>query len=159
MVPRTVLMAQEVAAQLTAAQVENYGNVVLNGYLEVVPNTVSKKAWQYKETTTAPVDLPSLTEVRPAMKGWSTNAEEYYTQLQPNGYGVDPGTPTAFEYDVRSFVAPSGASKWGQPPQRYNQTQVSAVTPPQNVNNPAVIQYSYVYPVPDSPVAPPIGTL
>ena len=32
MIPRTVLMAQEVAAQFTTSQLEDYGNIILNGY-------------------------------------------------------------------------------------------------------------------------------
>jgi hypothetical protein len=245
MIPRTVQMAKEVAAQLTAPQLDDYGNVILNGYLEVVPNTINRKAWQYQETTAAPVNLPSLTEVRPALKGWTTNYQEYYTQLV-NSYGVDPGDPTMFEYDVHSFTAasgtitsvgnlqggslytvgthlgvpavggsgtgatldltigvggvvltavianpgsnyevgdgltvtslgagtgfavfvtaittvnPAGEPKWAQAPRRYNQQQVSSITPPQNINNPAVIQYSFMHPVADNPVAPPIDVL
>ena len=108
MIPRTVQMAAEVAAQFTTPQLEDYGNIILNGYLEVVPNTINKKRWQYKETATAPINLPSLTQVTPALKGWTTNYQEYYTQLQPNGYGVNPGDPTMFEYDVHSFTLGSG---------------------------------------------------
>lgn len=106
--PRTVQMAKEVEAQFTSAELENYGNVILNGYLDSVPNTSNKKAWQYKETTTAPVNLPSLSSVRPALKGWTTNYQEYYTQTPPNGYGVNPGDPTMFSYVVHSYTLPSG---------------------------------------------------
>lgn len=91
-------MAAEVASQFSAAQVDEYGNIIKNGYLSVVPNTTNKKAWQYAETTTAPVDLPSLTETRPAYRGWTTNYMQYYTELQPNGYGQNPGNPTMFGY-------------------------------------------------------------
>jgi len=34
---------------------------------------------------------------------------QYYTQLQPNGYGVNPGDPTMFDYSVRSFTLQTGA--------------------------------------------------
>ena len=108
MIPRTVQMAAEVAAQFTSTQLDDYGNIILNGYLEVVPNTINKKRWQYKETATAPIDLPSLTQVQPALKGWTNNYQEYYTQLQPNGYSVNPGDPTMFEYTVHSFTLGSG---------------------------------------------------
>lgn len=103
MIPRTVLMAKEVSAQLTSTQLEDYGNIILNGYLSIVPNTSNKKAWQYKETTTSPVNLPSLTEVYPVLKGWSTNYGEYYTQLPVNSYNQVPGNPTMFEYGVHSW--------------------------------------------------------
>lgn len=246
MIPRTVQMAKAVEATFTTPQVEDYGNVILNGYLSVVPNTVNKKAWQYKETSTAPVNLPSLTEVQPALKGWTTNYMEYYTQVPPNGYGVNPGDPTMFEYDVHSFSAetgpitaigslqggqgyfpgiytgiatqggsgtgatlditvaaggvvtsvtlnnpgidyavgdgltataigpgygfavfvtgitavnPAGEPRWAQPPRRFFQNQVSAVTPPQYINNSQAIQYSFMYPVADNPVPPPIDVL
>lgn len=91
-------MAKEVEAQFTSSQLEDYGNIIKNGYLSVEANTNNVKAWQYAETTTAPVDLPSVTRVRPALKGWTTNYMQYYTQLQPNGYGQNPGNPTMFGY-------------------------------------------------------------
>jgi hypothetical protein len=156
--PRTVKMAKEVESQFTSAQLEDYGNVILNGYLSVVPNTINKKAWQYKETTTAPVNLPSLTEVRPALKGWTTNYMRYYTELPPNAYSVNPGDPTMFEYVVHSFDS-SNQPQWAQAPRRKFQQQVSQVTLPQYLNNPEVIQYSFLYPVKDNPVPPPIGSL
>jgi len=108
MIPRTVLMAQEVSATLTAPQEQAYGNIILNGYQSSVPNTVNKKAWQYAETLTPPVDLPSLVETQPVLKGWTNNYQEYYTQLQPNAYGVNPGDPTMFEYNVHSFTQATG---------------------------------------------------
>jgi hypothetical protein len=151
-------MAKAVATTFTPTELENYGNIILNGYQSVVPNTINKKAWQYKETNTPPVDLPVLTVTRPVLKGWTTNYQDYYTQLQPNGYGVNPGDPTMFEYVVHSFDS-TGQSRWAQPPHRFYQNQVSAVTPPQYINNPQVIQYSFLYPVADNPVPPPIDIL
>ena len=97
-------MAKEVESQFTSSQLEDYGNIINNGYLSVEANTNNVKAWQYAETGTAPVDLPSVTQVRPAFKGWTTNYMDYYTQLQPNGYGVNPGDPTMFEFNVHSFT-------------------------------------------------------
>lgn len=111
MIPRVVQMAAEVASTLTVPQLEDYGNIILNGYLESVPNTINKKAWQYKETLTPPANLPSLTSVRPALKGWTNNYQEYYTQLPPNDYDVDPGDPTMFEYDVHSYSSEQGSIK------------------------------------------------
>ena len=158
MVPRTVRMAAEVAAQLTTSQLENYGNIILNGYATTGPNTAGKLAWQYQETTTAPAPLPSVTSVEPALKGWTTNYMQYYTQLPVNAYGQVPGNPTMFEYRVHSFAS-NGAPQWAQAPRRTYQNQVSAVTPPQNINNPQAIQYSFMHPVADNPVAPPIDIL
>lgn len=250
--PRTVKMAAEVASQFSGAQIDDYGNIIQNGYLSVVPNNINKKAWQYQETTTAPVDLPSLTEVRPAYKGWTTNYMQYYTELKPNAYNQNPGNPTMFEYFVHSFAPQRGpvtglavtgysdnynpgtytnvaaattygtgsgirvgftidlqgkfdpgslvitnpgsnygagstiqiaaALPWGgsgpitarvmtvvkgaggegsyaQAPRRFNQLAVDNVSTPQYVNNPAVIQYSFLHPVVDNPDAPPIGNL
>ena len=108
MIPRVVQMAAEVAATFPPPQLDDYGNVILNGYLESVPNTINKKAWQYKETLTPPVDLPSLTQITPALKGWTNNYQEYYTQLQPNDYDVNPGDPTMFEYNVHSYTQATG---------------------------------------------------
>ena len=103
MIPRTVLMAQEVAAQFTPTELENYGNIILNGYATQVANTINKKAWKYKETAGPAPNLPTLTVTRPALKSWTNNYQEYYTQLQPNGYGINPGDPTMFSYSVHSF--------------------------------------------------------
>ena len=140
MIPRTVQMTKEVKSTFTSTQLSDYGNVVLNGYLTVKANTTNKKAWQYKETATAPVNLPSITQITPALKGWTTNYQEYYTNLPPNAYGVNPGDPTGFSYSVHSFLA--GSPQWAQPPHRSYQQG-----------------FSYVYPVQDNPVAPPIDTL
>ena len=108
MIPRVVKMAAEVASTSTVSQLEDYGNVILNGYLETVPNTINKKAWQYKETTTPPVDLPSLTQVTPALKGWTTNYMEYYTRAQA-GYSFEPGDPTMFTTSIHSFGISNGS--------------------------------------------------
>jgi hypothetical protein len=157
MIPRVVQMAKEVSSVFSDATEKELGNVIYNGYVTVVPNTVNKKAWQYKETLTAPVDLPSLTVRTPAMKGWTNNYQEYFTQLGPvPGYDVTSGDPTMFEYSVHSFL-PSGAPKWAQPPHRRSQLQVLPFTPPNY--NPAAIQYSGLYPVADNPVPPPIDSL
>jgi hypothetical protein len=101
-------MAKEVANTFTSAELLNYGNVVYNGYNTTGPNTANKKAWQYKETLTAPVNLPVVTSSTPALKGWTTNSMQYYTNLT-NTYGVYPGAPTMFDYVVHSFVASKAA--------------------------------------------------
>lgn len=107
MIPRAVQMAAEVTATLTPSELNDYGNIILSGYLTTGPNTINKKAYQWKETLTPPVNLPSITSVRPALKSW-TQYQEYYTQLQPNGYGVNPGDPTMFNYNVHSYTRPFG---------------------------------------------------
>ncbi len=142
MVPNTVIAAQIVRDTFTSAQLESYGNVVLNGYVSYVPNTIGKKAWQYKETLTPPVDLPNLTLIRPAMKGWTTNYSEYYTEIPPNAYGVNPGDPTCFTFSVHSYDA-TGNPRWAQPPS----FSASSIGP------------GYLYPVADRLAPPPIGSL
>lgn len=141
MIPRVVQMAAEVASTFTPTQLVSYGNVTLNGYMESVPNTLSKKAWQYQETVTAPVNLPSLTQITPALKGWTNNYQEYYTQLAPNSYGVNAGDPTMFNYTVHSYLL--GQPRWAQSPKRYFGSGFSAA----------------LFPKADSLVAPPIDTL
>jgi hypothetical protein len=237
-------MAAEVAAQFTTTQLKDYGNIIISGYATTGPNSTGKLAWQYKETNTPPAPLPSVTSVQPALKGWTTNYMEYYTQLQPNGYGVNPGDPTMFEYNVHSFSAatgsitaigslqggqnytpgiytnvatqggsgtgatlnitvgaggtvtsvtlnapgsdyavgdgltataiglgsgfavfvtnitvvnPAGQPRWAQAPRRFFQNQVADFVPP-NANQQA-IAYSFIYPVADNPVPPPIDAL
>lgn len=178
MIPRTVLMAQEVAAQFTTSQLEDYGNIILNGYSDyttgvstagaqgaIASLTLTSGGTNYTNGTytgvylggsvgtfgyatvvvaggivttvtltaggrgfyvgqvltlgniprttsgtTATVTVASVNQysVTPALKGWTTNYQEYYTQLQPNGYSVNPGDPTMFEYTVHSFTQGSG---------------------------------------------------
>lgn len=153
--PRVVTMAKAVRTAFSTNQLETYGNVILNGYLSVVPNTVGKKAWQYKETTTPPINLPSLTSVSPILRGWTTNYEEYYTRVT-NTYGVHPGDSTGFLYSVHSFDSLSN-TRWAQPPHRYNQQQTATFNPPSA--NQKAIQYSFLYPVVDNSASPPIDTL
>lgn len=155
-IPRTVTIAKLIASTFTPTQLSDYGNVILNGYATTVANTTSKKAWQYAQTTTAPVDLPTLTYYTPAMKGWSTNYAEYYTKLPVNAYGVNPGDPTMFGYSVHSFSS-TNAPRWAQPPHRMYQNQIAAFVPPNN--NAQAIQYSFIYPKADNLTAPPIDTL
>jgi hypothetical protein len=150
-------MAAEVAATFTPTQLEDCGNITLNGYATTGPNTINKKAFQYKETLTPPVDLPSLTSVRPALKGWTNNYQEYYTQLPPNSYGVNSGDPTMFNYTVHSYDS-AGDSKWAQTPRRLINAEVYPFVPPST--NQQAIQYSAIlYPVSDNPLPPPVDTL
>ena len=109
MIPRTVQMAKEVAATFSAPQLKALGNVIYNGYATTGANTANKKAWQYKETVGAPVNLPSVTDYTPVMLGWTTNYMQYYTQLGPvPGYDTTSGDPTMFDYVVHSFTAQQG---------------------------------------------------
>ena len=110
MIPRTVQMAKEVAAQFSAAQEDALGNIILNGYATTGPNTTGKLGWAWPDSPLLPaVPLPSVTSVRPALKGWTTNYTEYYTQLGPvPGYDTTSGDPTMFEYTVHSFTPATG---------------------------------------------------
>ena len=244
MIPRTVQMAAAVESLFTAPELEDYGNIILSGYATTVPNTINKKAWQYKETLTPPVNLPSLVQYRPALKGWTTNYMEYYTRAQA-GYSFEPGDPTMFSTSLHSFgivtgsilslSTPYGGSgytpgvynavpltssigagatanitvgasgkvtavvlvglgtgyqqyqtvsaatstigetgsgffvyvdtitplapgiyAWSRPPARFNQLQVLPTDQGPTVNNPAAIQYSFLYPVADNTTEPPI---
>ena len=110
MIPRTVQMAKEVAATFTAPQLLSLGNIIYNGLVEAAPNTLNKKAWKYKETAGAAATLPSVPQITPALKGWSTNYMEYYTQLGPVPvYETTSGDPTMFNYVVHSFTTQQGA--------------------------------------------------
>jgi hypothetical protein len=245
MIPRTVLMAEAVKALFTSTELEDYGNIILNGYATTGPNSTGKLGFAYQDTGPA-VPLPQVTSYTPALKGWTTNYMEYYTRADSPTYGVYPGAPTMFEYVVHSFVPPNGsittlapfsagsgytpgvytavplisatgtgatanitvgatgevtavainavgtgyqqwqtvdvddstelggtgtgfyayisaitvlaggAPQWARPPRRYNQFQVLPGSNNSSINNPAAIQYSFMYPVADSPVAPPI---
>jgi hypothetical protein len=146
-------MAKEVAAQLTSAQLDNYGNIILNGYLEVGPNSTGKLAWQYKETASAPVPLPNSTSVRPALKGWTTNYMSYFTRPEA-GYSLYPGQENPFQFDVWNWV--NGVPQYSQCPRRFYQNQVLPTDQGPAVNNPAAIQYSFMYPVQTIPTPPPI---
>ena len=109
MIPRTVQMAKEVAATFTAPQLVSLGNIIYNGLVEAAPNTLNKRAWKYKETTGAAAVLPSVPQITPYLKGWTTNYMQYYTQLGPVPvYGTTSGDPTMFDYVVHSFTAQQG---------------------------------------------------
>jgi hypothetical protein len=247
MIPRTVMMAKVVENMFSSTELDQYGNIILNGYASTVPNSTGKLAWQYQQTTTAPVPLPSLQVFRPALKGWTTNYMEYFTKPNPPDYPVNPGDPTMFSYVVHSYgpvtgeitafgsisggsgytpgtytgvnlvgngtgatadivvgasgevtsvtlvaggtgyvqwesvtanavdiggtgsgfyvyiaaITPlaGGAPQWAQCPRRFNQNQVLPTDQGPTVNNPAAIQYSFIYPVADSPNPPPIDAV
>jgi hypothetical protein len=102
-------MAAEVAAQFTSTELDDYGNIIINGYATTGPNSTGKLGWAWPDSPLGPaVALPSVTSVNPVLKGWTTNYQEFYTQLQPNGYDVNPGDPTMFEYVVHSFTPQTG---------------------------------------------------
>jgi hypothetical protein len=243
-------MAKEVAATFTAPQLLSLGNIIYNGLVEAAPNTLNKRAWKYKETAGAAAVLPSVPQITPALKGWTTNYMQYYTQLGPvPGYDTTSGDPTMFDYVVHSFtprqgvvtglgrlqagqgytpgsytnvptiggsgtgatlnltvdvngvvtvatlnaagsgyaagdglgvaspgalgsgygfavavatvsnVSPAGQYKWAQVPHRYSQNQVATTGPNPSINYPNAIQYSFIYPIADSIVPPPIDAL
>jgi hypothetical protein len=82
----------------------------------------------------------------------------YNEALTPDNVGQGGTEPIIFHVTEIDAVN-GGASKWAQAPRRFNQQSVSDVTLPQYENNPAVIQYSFLYPIADRVEAPPIGTL
>ena len=177
MIPRVVQMAAEVASTLTVPQLEDYGNIIVNGFknsvlgdmtagavgsidtlvtlspgggytpgtytdvylgssqgsfangtvvingagnLSSITLTTGGQNYRVGEAISFSVPGGSLTPAqvvvdsvniyttRPAFKGWTNNYQEYYTQLQPNDYDVDPGDPTMFEYDVHSYTEATG---------------------------------------------------
>ena len=111
MIPRTALMAQEVAAQFTPTQLDDYGNIIINGYATTGPNITGKLAWGWADSPMGPpVPLPTVTSVNPVLEGWTTNYMEYYTQLPPNAYNELPGNPTMYNYTVHSDVGPTPAA-------------------------------------------------
>ena len=101
-------MAKVVENVLSTSELNDYGNIILNGYATTGPNTDNIKAWQYQETTTAPVNLPSVTSFRPALKGWTTNYMSYFTRAQ-SGYSLYPGQENPFEFSIWNFYQNPGA--------------------------------------------------
>jgi hypothetical protein len=96
----------------------------------------------------------------------------YVTSVQlvnpGNGYTVNdalsaalPGG-TGFSVLVGVIAQPytgGGEPQWAAVPARMNQQQVLPTNQGPTVNNPAAIQYSFIYPRPNNPVQPPIGNL
>ena len=85
-------------------------------------------------------------------------------KVEGGGDGYTPG-------DALTAVIPGGAgfsakvarvkpttfnAHWAQAPRRFFQNRVLPGSPSSSINNPAAIPYSFMYPVADSPVAPPI---
>jgi hypothetical protein len=80
---------------------------------------------------------------------WQTVTVDDATELGGTGSGF-------FAYISAINVLSSGAPNWAQAPRRYFQNQVLPSNANPSINNPAVIQYSFMYPVADKSVAPPI---
>ena len=58
----------------------------------------------------SPSDLAKYGNIlAPTYRSWQNNSMEYYTNLQPNGYGVNPGDPVMFEYRVNSYTQETGS--------------------------------------------------
>ena len=175
MIPRTVQAAKAVAATFTPTELDNYGNIILNGYGPTVTaagttgavgaltnvNIVdggtgyadgiysdvytsgSTGSFAYSDVTVAGGIVTAVTvttggrnfkvgeavnisvpgagtgldltvgsvdiiSVRPALKGWTNNYYNYYTELPPNAYNVNPGDPTMFEFTVHSYTEATG---------------------------------------------------
>jgi hypothetical protein len=82
-------MAKEVANILTSTQLENYGNIIVNGYAGAGPS------------------------VRPALKGWTNNYMSYFTRAEP-GYSAYPGQENPFLFDIWNYYQnPGPASPTG----------------------------------------------
>ena len=74
MIPRTVKMAQAVAAQFTPTELETYGNIIYNGTDDAVANTPGTLGWAWADSPLLPaVPLPTLSQRTPALRGWTTN--------------------------------------------------------------------------------------
>ena len=70
---------------------------------------------------------------------------------------IGPGYGFAVFITSVTPTTPLGQPQWARPPRRYNQFAANpTATPPQYVNNPLAIQYSYMAPQADTPITPPI---
>jgi len=77
---------------------------------EVSMNPRAVQMSKLVESILTPTQLAEYGNVlAPTYRSWQNNSMQYYTQLQPNGYGVNPGDPTMFDYSVRSFTLQTGA--------------------------------------------------
>ena len=108
MIPRTAQMAKVVENILSTSEIDDYGNIILNGYATTGPNTANIKAWQYHETTTAPVNLPSITTYQPMLRGWTTNYMSYFTRPE-SGYSLYTGQENPLLFDIWNFYQTPGA--------------------------------------------------
>jgi hypothetical protein len=108
--------------------------------------------------TLSPTQLAEYGNILAATyRSWQNNSSEYYTNLT-NTYGVYPGAPTMFTYWIPTFNS-SNAPTWAMPPVRVNRGNVLPDNSNPSINNPSAIQYSFIAPRANNPVAPPIGTL
>jgi len=80
---------------------------------------------------------------------WQTVTVDDATELGGTGSGF-------FAYISAINVLSSGAPNWAQAPRRYFQNQVLPSNANPSINNPAAIQYTFLYPVVDNPIQPPI---
>ena len=144
-----------------------YGTVVINGAGNLSSITIETGGQNYVvgnqisfsvpggSPTPANVQVDSVNTLRtrPALKGWTTNYQSYFTR--PDGamvYSAYPGQPNPFLFDVWNWV--NGVPQYSQCPRRFYQNQVAPFTPP--TANQQAIQYSFMYPVQTIPTPPPI---
>ena len=121
MIPRAVQMTKEVAAIGVPA---SQGNILFNGSIDTVANTAGKLAWQWPETTTAPVPLPDVDLWTPALRSWQNTSKQYYTA---GGVSLT-GYSTAFYYWSPSFQT-NGSPRWASRPRRkYTSQRVQYTT-------------------------------
>lgn len=90
---------------VTAVTITSAGSGFTVGQVLTLGNIPRASAGTNATVTVTAVDVINY---RPALKGWTTNYQEYYTELQPNAYNTNPGDPTGFSYYVSSYTQPSG---------------------------------------------------
>ena len=125
MIPRAVRMTKEVTR---IGVPTSQGNILFNGSIATVANTTGQLAWQWPQTTTAPVPLPNVDLWTPALRSWQDNSKQYFT----SGGASLVGYSTAFYYWSPSFQT-NGNPRWASRPNRkftsQRVTYTSTITP------------------------------
>jgi len=87
--------------------------------------------------------------------GLGTGYQQYQTVSAASATIGGTGSGFFVYVDTITPLAP-GIYAWSRPPARFNQLQVLPTNQGPTVNNPAAIQYSFLYPVADNSTEPPI---
>jgi hypothetical protein len=158
MIPRAVRMTKEVTR---IGVPTSQGNILFNGTITTVANTTGQLAWQWPQTTTAPIPLPNVDLWAPALRSWQDNSKQYFT----SGGASLVGYSTAFYYWSPSFQT-NGSPRWASRPNRkYTSQRVTYLangpdgTWTSSYVAPVAPSSAAMYPVADSNTAPPIGAV
>jgi hypothetical protein len=129
----------------------NAGSLYTSGVYSARPLTGGSGSGATANITILGGEVTSVVLVSPGV-GYTVNDALSASIPGGSGFSVIVG-------DITPAANLGGEPLWAMPPARFNQQQVLPTNSGPTVNNPAAIQYSFMYPRGNSPAQPPIGDL